>query len=202
MSFNEFERLRQTMDSFMSQMDPMMRGGRGRNRGGGFWDPWNDMDMGWDWGLDKWPTQQQGLLKEGGEPSQALVSGQSPEQRMVMSQGQLPILRCRVNVEDKKDQYVVTAEVPGFDKQNLHVNISDDNILTISGEQKKEHVDEAKDKNYLRVERSFGSVQRSLRLPRNIDKNQVNASYENGVLHINVPKTTESDVKKSNIQIA
>ena len=55
-----------------------------------------------------------------------------------------------MNVEDAKDKLVVTAEVPGFDKENLKVNISDDNVLTICGEQKKEHIEESKDKKYVR----------------------------------------------------
>lgn len=136
-----------------------------------------------------------------------------------------------MNVEDQKDQLIVTAEVPGFDKENLKVNISDDNVLTICGEQKKEHIEQSKDKKYvspwetqragewmngededrrgkreqwpaqlqldrrltlccvllcasvvsivlrcqLRTERAFGSVQRSLRLPRHVDKAGVTA---------------------------
>lgn len=107
---------------------------------------------------------------------------------------QLPVLRCRVNVEDAANQFKVTAEVPGFDKENLKVNISDDNVLTITGEQKKEHIDESRDKRYLRSERVFGRVMRSLRLPKNIDKSKVNASYLNGILHIDVPK---SEVKEA-----
>lgn len=54
-----------------------------------------------------------------------------------------------VNVEDQKDQLIVTAEVPGFDKENLKVNISDDNVLTICGEQKKEHIEQSKDKKFV-----------------------------------------------------
>ena len=70
----------------------------------------------------------------------------------------------------------------------LSVHIDDNNILSISGEQKQEHVEEAKNKRYLRVERSFGQIQRQLRLPRNINAKGVQASYQNGILHIDVPK--------------
>ena len=58
-----------------------------------------------------------------------------------------------MNVEDQKDQLIVTAEVPGFDKENLKVNISDDNVLTICGEQKKEHIEQSKDKKFVRQQR-------------------------------------------------
>ena len=58
-----------------------------------------------------------------------------------------------MNVEDQKDQLIVTAEVPGFDKENLKVNISDDNVLTICGEQKKEHIEQSKDKKFVSQQR-------------------------------------------------
>ena len=127
------------------------------------------------------------------------------------------LLFLSVNVEEADNVYKVTAEVPGFDKevsgrakplpsvcalwlvsraalvcfslpQNLKVNISDDNVLTITGEQKKEHIEESRDKRYLRSERAFGRVVRSLRLPKNIDKTKVNASYLNGILHVDVSR--------------
>jgi HSP20 family molecular chaperone IbpA len=76
----------------------------------------------------------------------------------------------------------------------VSVHIDDNNILSISGEQKQEHVEEAKNKRYLRVERSFGQIQRQLRLPRNINAKGVQASYQNGILHIDVPKV---DIKET-----
>jgi len=192
-------------------------GGRRRGRGqrggggGGMYDPFGVgfMDtLGWDdsmWGFDTPMLLSSGVTGGGGVGKQADESKMSDEQgasaggqalqtqqggalQQAGGQLQLPLLRCRVNVEDTDKLYKVTAEVPGFDKENLKVNISDDNILTITGEQKKEHIEEAKDKKYLRTERVFGRVQRSLRLPQNIEKNKVGANYLNGVLHIDVPK--------------
>jgi len=159
--------------------------------------------------------QQQSLTAGGKAPEESKMDesadGQQQQLTTQQQQGggqltlgglQLPTLRCRVNVEDQKDKLVVTAEVPGFDKSNLTVNIDDNNVLTIAGEQKQEHVEEAKNKRFLRVERSFGQVQRSLRLPRNVDRSKVAARYENGVLHIDVPKLEEKkqDATPVNIQ--
>jgi len=159
--------------------------------------------------------QQQSLIAGGKAPEESKMDesadGQQQQLTTQQQQGggqltlgglQLPTLRCRVNVEDQKDKLVVTAEVPGFDKSNLTVNIDDNNVLTIAGEQKQEHVEEAKNKRFLRVERSFGQVQRSLRLPRNVDRSKVAARYENGVLHIDVPKLEEKkqDATPVNIQ--
>jgi len=139
-------------------------------------------------------------MSRGAGPSSALTTQQGGQlaQRLGL---QLPLLRCRVNVEDLNDKYAITAEVPGFDKGNLKVNISDNNVLTITGEQKKEHVEESKEKRYIRTERSFGRVQRSLQLPRNVGKDGITASYENGILHVNVPKKEEPQAQKQEVQI-
>jgi HSP20 family molecular chaperone IbpA len=89
--------------------------------------------------------------------------------------GQLPVLTCKMNVEDTADKYIVTADVPSFDKANLKLSVTDDNMLTLSGEQTQEFVEESKDKHYLRKERSFGVVHRSLQLPKNADKSKITA---------------------------
>jgi len=135
-------------------------------------------------------------MDEGGDSSSALTPHQGGMVGQRYGGLNLPVLRCRVNIEELKDKYAITAEIPGFDKQNLKVNISDNNVLTISGEQKKEHVEQSKEKKFLRVERSFGRVQRSLQLPRNILKDNINASYENGILHINVAKNEEKSQRQ------
>jgi len=136
-----------------------------------------------------------------GQQQQLTTQQQQGGGQLTLGRLQLPTLRCRVNVEDQKDKLVVTAEVPGFDKSNLTVNIDDNNVLTIAGEQKQEHVEEAKNKRFLRVERSFGQVQRSLRLPRNVDRSKVAARYENGVLHIDVPKLEEKKQDATPVEI-
>lgn len=71
------------------------------------------------------------------------------------------VLRARVNVEEQKDKFIVTADVPGFDKQNLKVNLGDDGMLHIAAEQTKEFIDQAKDKKYLRTERSQNTHKRT-----------------------------------------
>lgn len=109
-------------------------------------------------------------------------------------------IRARVNVEEQPDKLIVTADLPGFDKQNIKVNLTDDGRLTIKGEQSKEWTDQSKDKRYLRAERVFSNVHRTLRLPKNVDANKVSAEFVNGVLHVNVPKT-EDKSKKTDINI-
>jgi len=220
--FGDFGRRRRgggVMDPFGSTF--------GSTLGGGVYDPFMS-----DWGMDPFSNIGWGfdsgmpLLTSGGLGSDVGIGQRGgkglEETKMDESQGGtalstrpvggqlqqrvgaggLPVLRCRVNVEDKPDCYAVTAEVPGFDKENLKVNISDDNLLTISGEQRKEHIEESKDKRFLRSERTFGTVQRSLRLPRNVKKEGVTANYINGILHVDIPKVKEAESQGTPIQIA
>jgi HSP20 family protein len=185
---------------------------------GGF-DPMMDLDVystplltsgttgGWDSGQRQGRLQgKQGMeenkMDESSGPSTALSTQQGGGQLSQRQGGlQLPLLRCRVNIEEQKDKYLITAEVPGFDKENLKVNISDNNVMTITGEQRKEHVEESKEKRYIRTERAFGRVQRSLGLPKNVNKDNIHASYENGILHINVPKREEQKEQRQEVQI-
>jgi len=222
--FDDFQRLQNTVNALMGDYGSRQGGRRrGGRRGGGLWgdvgltDDWLGMDPMMDMDLYTMPLltdtgvgQGQQLLGKGGEDMKMDESGGGSSALTTQQGGlltqrqqglQLPLLRCRVNVEEQKDKYAITAEVPGFDKDNLKVNISDNNVLTITGEQKKEHVEESKEKKYIRTERAFGRVQRSLQLPKNIGKEGVSASYENGILHVNIPKTEEAQSQKQEIQI-
>ncbi len=91
----------------------------------------------------------------------------------------------RVNIaEDEKNIYI-EAELAGLKKEDVKVTI-EDGVLTIRGERKQET--EEKKKNYHRVERVFGSFSRSFTLGENIDKDNIEAKYEDGVLHLTLPK--------------
>lgn len=82
------------------------------------------------------------------------------------------------------------------------VNVTDDGLLTIKGEQSQEWVDQAKDKKYLHAERTFSNVERTLRLPKGVDTSKIQANLENGVLHVQLPKLPEAEKKQTNIQIS
>jgi len=106
----------------------------------------------------------------------------------------------RVDVVEDEKQITVSAELPGMDEKNVNLTLSH-HVLTISGEKQEEH--ERKDKNCYYLERSFGSFQRSISLPCPVDADNVEASYKNGVLTIELPKTTESEkAKKINVKPA
>ncbi|MEN3013126.1 MAG: Hsp20/alpha crystallin family protein [Endomicrobiia bacterium] len=104
----------------------------------------------------------------------------------------------KIDVWEDENKYVVEAELPGFEKKDIDINITDD-VLTIKATRKQEQ--EKKDKNYYYAERSYGEFVRSLRLPAEIDKKAIKAKYNNGVLELTLPKTKEAKEKSTKIEI-
>jgi len=95
-----------------------------------------------------------------------------------------------MDVSETENEVRICAELPGVSEKDVDVSLSDD-VLTIRGEKKFERKDETE--NYHFVERSYGTFQRSLRLPYAVDPNQVQASFENGVLTVTLPKGKEQE---------
>ncbi len=91
-----------------------------------------------------------------------------------------------VDMSETDNEVCITAELPGVNKDNLGISLSDGKI-TISGEKKEEEEDKGKD--FYRLERSYGSFRRTFSLPCEIDANNVDASFKDGVLKITLPKT-------------
>ncbi|QIO22969.1 Hsp20/alpha crystallin family protein [Haloarcula sp. JP-L23] len=91
----------------------------------------------------------------------------------------------RVDVVDEDDAFVVTADLPGFDKDDLEVYISDQ-TLAIEADHSREA--EETDVNYVRRERSHRSISRRVRLPGSVDEEDVSASMDNGVLTVRIGK--------------
>lgn len=103
-----------------------------------------------------------------------------------------------LDIYEEEDAVVVKAELPGIGKEDVEVDISDD-LLTISGEKKAEEKLERKD--YHRIERSYGSFSRSVRLPGEVLSDQAKASFKDGVLEVRIPKTEAAKQKKRKIEI-
>lgn len=103
-----------------------------------------------------------------------------------------------VDVFEEKDDIVVKAEMPGMDKDNIEVNLSD-HTLTIKGEKKKE--EEVKEENYYRMERSYGSFLRTVELPKEVHADKVKATFKNGVLEIRMPKTEQAKAKEVKVKV-
>ena len=97
------------------------------------------------------------------------------------------------NVFEKEDKFVVKAELPGMREDDIDVSVVGD-TLTIKGEKKTEA--EVKEDDYYHCERSYGSFFRSVALPSHVDAKKIEASYEEGVLEITLPKVPEVKPKK------
>ncbi len=104
----------------------------------------------------------------------------------------------RVDVTEDNENLYVEADIPGVDKKDVKVSVVGD-VLTISGEKKKESRDE--NKNYYRLERTSGSFSRSFTLPSEIHNDKISAEFTNGVLKITLPKTEEAKVVEKQIEI-
>lgn len=105
--------------------------------------------------------------------------------------------RPAADVRETEEAFIVEAELPGMKKEDVSVTF-EDNTLTISGERKYE--EETNGSQLRRVERSYGSFSRSFRLPREIDAENVEAAFTDGILTVTVPKT--ETVKPRMIEIA
>lgn len=103
-----------------------------------------------------------------------------------------------VDIYEKKDSIVLKAEVPGLEKDDISV-VVEENVLTIKGEKKQEN--EVADDKFLRVERTYGSFQRSFNLSKTVDQDKLKAAYKNGVLMITLPKVPEAKPKQIEVSV-
>ncbi len=101
-----------------------------------------------------------------------------------------------VDISEEKDRIVLTAELPGFKEDQIELQV-EGGVLTLRGERKFE--EEKEGRNYHRVERSYGQFVRSFTLPSNVDRENVKASFANGLLEITLPKREEA--KPRQIQV-
>lgn len=95
-----------------------------------------------------------------------------------------------VNVAESDKEFEITAELPGMGEKDVNVSLAD-GVLTVKGEKKEEKED--KSKNYYLAERSYGSFQRSFRLPDNADDKNIKADVAKGVLTVKIPKTARKE---------
>ena len=98
-----------------------------------------------------------------------------------------------IEVFEKEDRFLVKAELPGMKEEDIDVSAVGD-TLTIKGERKAES--EVKEEDYYCCERSYGSFFRSIALPSHVDAQKIEASYEDGVLEVSLPKIPEVKPKK------
>ena len=104
-----------------------------------------------------------------------------------------------VNVMETENEYKVELAAPGLTKDDFNVHVDEDNNLVVNVEKKTEDNEKGKDGRYLRREFSYSKFQRTLVLPDDVEKDNISAKVENGVLNIDLPKIKkeETTVRKS-----
>ncbi len=106
---------------------------------------------------------------------------------------------CRTDIIDQGDQYLLKADLPGFKKEDIKINVQGDE-LNISAERKESKDDKDKQGNYIRRERRYDSYSRSFALD-GIDASKISASYNDGVLDLQLPKIPEAKPETTTIEI-
>ena len=102
-----------------------------------------------------------------------------------------------VDISEEKDRILITAELPGFKNDAISIQ-TENGMLTLSGERRFEK--EEGDKAYHRIERSYGRFVRSFSLPNNVDREKIQARFDDGLLQIELPK--REDAKPRTIAIS
>ena len=105
----------------------------------------------------------------------------------------------KTDIKDNGDSYTLEADLPGFDKKDIHLDVNGD-TLTIHAERKAEQEEKDDKNNYVRCERSFGSYSRSFDVS-GIDCANIKAAYKDGVLTLTLPKQKKEEPTGRRLEI-
>jgi len=103
-----------------------------------------------------------------------------------------------VDVRETRDALEIAAEIPGLDPKDVEVSV-ENGVLTLKGSRRLEKATEGE--TYHRVERAYGSFERSFSLPTNVDREKIHAVFRHGVLHLTLPKREEAKPKSISIKV-
>src|SRR6266496_2067074 len=104
-----------------------------------------------------------------------------------------------VDITEDDKEYLIKAELPEVKKEDVKVAV-ENGVLTISGERKSEK--EEKNKKYHRIERAYGSFERSFIVPDDADADKVIAEFKDGVLRVHLPKSEKAKPKQIEVKVA
>jgi HSP20 family protein len=142
--------------------------------------------------LATWPSDLFGIQREMNKMFDGVFRGTGDEDYSFSS------WTPAVDIAEHDDEYLVKVELPGVNKDEVKLTL-ENNILTIRGEKKQEK--ETKKENYHRVERSYGSFQRSFTLPAAVKSDKIDASYKDGILTVSLPKAEEAKPKQIEVKV-
>ena len=103
-----------------------------------------------------------------------------------------------VDISEDDKSYQINVELPDMKREDIKVNV-ENGILAISGERVREQEEEGR--RFHRVERAYGTFARNFTLPQNVDANKVNATYRDGVLHVNIEKSESARPKSIEVKV-
>ena len=147
------------------------------------WNPTRD--------LTAWPFEWLGIQ---GEMNRLFDTIARPDEEPMG----LPTWTPAVDIAERDDEYLVRMELPGVQKEDIRITI-ENNILTIRGEKKKE--EKISEDDYRRVERSYGTFLRSFTLPIAVRSDKIEASSQDGIVTIRLPKAEEARPKQIAVQV-
>lgn len=90
-----------------------------------------------------------------------------------------------IDISEDEKEFHIESDLPGIEKENLNIEIKDSQLIITAS---KDQHEEKKDRTYYRMERSYGKFMRSIPLPENVDTQNINAEFKNGVLKIDITK--------------
>jgi HSP20 family protein len=103
-----------------------------------------------------------------------------------------------VDIFETAESVVVKAELPGLTREQVGIEVKD-GVLTLKGERKVEK--EVKEENYHRIERAYGTFQRSFSLPASVDQEKISATLKDGVLEVTLPKKEQAKPKQITVSV-
>jgi len=147
------------------------------------WDPFQDLRSAQD------EMAQMGQMS----PMLAHALGLHTQQANARASAWVPAL----DISERKDAYLVTVELPGLKPEDLDITM-EDGLLTIQGE--RQFTSESSEQQFHRVERRYGAFRRSITLPTHVMAEGIQASFQDGVLQILVPKAEEAKPKRIQVR--
>jgi len=106
--------------------------------------------------------------------------------------------RPRADISESKQEYLIKAELPEVEKDDIHIEI-ENGMLTISGERQME-IDEETEKQH-RIENFYGRFSRSFTLPSDVDESRISAKTNKGMLKVHLPKTKQTETKPIEVSV-
>ncbi len=103
-----------------------------------------------------------------------------------------------LDLYEEKDDIVVKAELPGMDKDQIEIEISNSELI-LKGEKRKE--EKVEEEGYYQCERSYGTFRRTVELPMDVQADKIKASFKNGVLEVRLPKTEKAKAREIKIKV-